>query len=293
MTIRNIEKIFSGSNTSDGDGVQLTRIIGTAELDMLDPFLLLDAFGSDKPLDYIGGFPSHPHRGFETVTYMLAGKMRHKDSAGNEGVIESDGVQWMRAGKGIIHSEMPEQEEGLLAGFQLWVNLPASHKMDEPLYQEYAKNEIPEELRENSARLKVIAGETKNGTMGIVKNDLVDPVYWDVHLNDGAQFIDELPANHNAFIYVIEGALNIGASSNNTGSNDTKSNDVEQIVNHRQLAVLSLGDEIKLTAQADSRFLLVAGKPINEPVARGGPFVMNTAEEIKQAFIDYQSGQFA
>ena len=283
MTIRNIEKIISGSNTSDGDGVQLTRIIGTAELDMLDPFLLLDAFGSDKPNDYIGGFPSHPHRGFETVTYMLAGKMRHKDSAGNEGVIESGGVQWMRAGKGIIHSEMPEQEEGLLAGFQLWVNLPASHKMDEPLYQEYAKNEIPEELREDSARLKIIAGETENGTKGIVKNDLVDPIYWDVHLNDGTQFIDELPMNHNAFIYVIEGELKVGEPEGQE----------RQKVTQKQLAVLSSGDNINVIAQGDSRFLLVAGKPINEPVARGGPFVMNTAEEIKQAFIDYQSGQFA
>ncbi len=276
-TSRNIEKIVIGSNTSDGDGVQLTRMMGSTELDMLDPFLLLDAFGSDKPNDYMGGFPPHPHRGFETVTYMLAGKMRHKDSAGNEGIIEKGGVQWMRAGKGIVHSEMPEQEDGLLAGFQLWVNLPASHKMDDPLYQEYEKSEIPVERRNNSTTLKVIAGITTNGTQGVIKNDWVDPVYWDINLNSGAQFIDELPVDHNAFIYVVDGVLSVGQS--------------EEFVKKNQLAVLSMGNEIQVSAQTDSRFLLVAGKPLNEPVARGGPFVMNTAEEIKQAFVDYQSGQ--
>ena len=282
-TIRNIQKTIVGSNTSDGDGVQLTRIIGTHELEMLDPFLLLDAFGSDKPLDYIGGFPAHPHRGFETVTYMVAGKMRHKDSAGNEGVIEAGGVQWMRAGRGIIHSEMPEQQQGLLAGFQLWVNLPAAHKMDDPLYQEFEKKQIPVERRGDSTRIAVIAGKTKQGTQGVVHNDFVSPTYWDIHLSKGANFIDALPTEHSAFIYVIEGEITIGDQSN-----------VEtNIVMQKQLAILSLGDEVSITAHEDSRFLLVAGKPLNEPVARGGPFVMNTQAQIEQAFADYKSGQLA
>lgn len=282
-TIRNIQKIIVGSNTSDGDGVQLTRIIGSNDLEMLDPFLLLDAFGSDKPLDYIGGFPPHPHRGFETVTYMLAGKMRHKDSAGNEGVIEAGGVQWMRAGKGIIHSEMPEQQQGLLAGFQLWVNLPAAHKMDEPLYQEFEQKQIPVERRGDSAQLAVIAGITNQGTQGVVQNDFVSPTYWDVQLSKGADFIDALQADHNAFIYVIEGEVSVG---------DQPNNDIA-FLKQKQLAVLSLGDQIKITAHQDSRFLLVAGKPLNEPVARGGPFVMNTQAQIEQAFADYKSGQLA
>ena len=276
---REIKKIIRGTKASDGDGVQLIRIIGTAELDMLDPFLLLDAFGSDKPQDYIGGFPPHPHRGFETVTYMLAGKMRHKDSAGNSGVIEAGGMQWMRAAKGIVHSEMPEQEDGLLAGLQLWVNLPASHKMVEPQYQEVTESNIPVELRGESTRLKVIAGETKNGTKGVIKNDLVDPIYWDIHLSDGSQFSDSLPQNHNAFIYVLEGSISLA--------------DQEQYVNKQEIAVLSLGEAIKVTASADSRFILVAGKPLKEPVAKGGPFEMNTREEIKQAFADYESGNLA
>ncbi|MEE9352292.1 MAG: pirin family protein, partial [Thiotrichaceae bacterium] len=270
---------------SDGDGVQLTRIIASPELDMLDPFLLLDVFGSDKPQDYIGGFPAHPHRGFETVTYMLAGEMRHQDSAGNSGVIEAGGVQWMRAGKGIIHSEMPEQEEGLLAGFQLWVNLPASHKMVEPHYQEYGKDKIPVENRRESCQISVIAGETQQGTRGIINNDLVDPIYWDIHLSAGTKFMDRIPESHNALVYVIEGALTIADSE--------ASFMAEAPLIAKELAVLSLADQIEITAQSDSRFLLVAGKPINEPVARGGPFVMNTEEEITQAFADYKSGELA
>ncbi len=276
---RKIEKVITGVKASDGDGVQLTRIIASPKLDMLDPFLLMDAFGSDKPLDYIGGFPAHPHRGFETVTYMMAGKMRHKDSVGNEGVIEAGGVQWMRAGKGIIHSEMPEQEEGLLAGFQLWVNLPASHKMSEPSYQEVGVDDIPEEIRGEACHLKVIAGRTSKGTEGAVSNDLVGPIYWDIHLASGAQFSDKIPEGHNAFLYVIEGELTIDNSN-------------ESIIS-KQLAILTKGDCIEIEAKPISRFLLIAGKPLNEPVARGGPFVMNTREEIKQAFTDYEAGQFA
>lgn len=273
---RNVEKIITGLKTSDGDGVQLTRLIGSSKLEMLDPFLLMDAFGSEKPQEYIGGFPSHPHRGFETVTYMLAGKMRHQDSAGNKGVIEAGGVQWMRAGKGIIHSEMPEQEEGLLSGFQLWVNLPASHKMVNPSYQEISEANIPVEARGDSCHLKIIAGQTNKGTEGVIHNDLIDPLYWDINLVAGATFNDEIPKDHNAFIYMIEGELLID----------------EVTVQTKQLAVLSNGNQIEVKANKISRFLLIAGKPLNEPVARAGPFVMNTREEIQQAFADYKSGQF-
>ena len=273
--VRGIKQIIRGMAASDGDGVQLTRIIGSPYLNHLDPFLLLDSFGSDKPQDYIGGFPSHPHRGFETVTYMIAGKMRHKDSAGNEGVIEAGGVQWMTAGSGIIHSEMPEQEQGLLAGFQLWVNLPASHKMTEPKYQEFSEHEIPIERRDENCKITVIAGETSNGTQGVIVNDMVEPVYWDIQLNADSYFNDDIASGHNSFIYVIKGEVFIE----------------NEAVLRGQLAVLGDGNKVKLFATEDSRFLLIGGKPINEPIARGGPFVMNTKDEIQQAFSDYKSGQ--
>jgi len=276
---RKVEKVISGVKASDGDGVQLTRLIGSSQLDMLDPFLLLDAFGSDQPHDYLGGFPPHPHRGFETVTYMLAGKMRHEDSAGNAGVIEAGSVQWMHAARGIIHSEMPEQEEGLLAGFQLWVNLPAAQKMSPPDYQEISADDIPIEQRSPQCRLKIIAGETQQGTKGVIKNEWITPFYWDIELDEGGQFSDSIPEKHNAFIYVIEGVLQVA--------------DAKPVLQKKQLGVLSLGQHINIRAHTNSRFLLIAGKPINEAVARGGPFVMNTQEEIKQAFADYRSGNLA
>ncbi|MCK5901780.1 MAG: pirin family protein [Cocleimonas sp.] len=274
---RTIKKIITGEKTSDGKGVQLTRLIGSSALDMLDPFLLMDAFGSDKPQDYIGGFPPHPHRGFETVTYLFAGKMRHKDSVGNSGIIETGGVQWMRAGKGIIHSEMPEQEEGVLFGVQLWVNLPTTHKMSEPHYQEVNKTGIPKEIRGGDCFLKVIAGKTKNGTQGAMSHDLIDPLYWDIHFSQHATFSDKIPAGHNAFIYVIEGEITVYGES----------------VTKNQLAVLSDGHHIEIKSASSARFLLIAGKPLNEPVSRSGPFVMNTDEEIQQAFADYESGKLA
>ena len=277
--LRQIQHVFNGVAASDGAGVQLTRVIGSPYINMLDPFLLLDAFGSDKPQDYIAGFPPHPHRGFETVTYMLAGKMRHEDSVGNAGVIESGGVQWMTAGKGIIHSEMPEQEEGLLSGFQLWVNLPAAHKMTAPKYQERSSAEIPVEAYDGSIKVKVIAGETKNGTKGVIENDFVAPIYWDVSQQAGSTFEENTPLGHNAFIYVYQGEIKL------TGTN--------RIVGQGQLAVLDDGDSVSIESVNDSKYILVAGKPLNEPVARGGPFVMNTREEINQAFYDYQTGQFA
>ena len=276
---RELKKIIKGKQISDGDGVQLTRIIGIEELDMLDPFLLMDAFGSDKPQDYIGGFPPHPHRGFETVTYMLAGKMKHQDSAGNAGIIEAGDVQWMRAGKGVIHSEMPQQEQGLLSGIQLWVNLPAAHKMDDPEYQEVMQDQIPVHPRSETCRIKVIAGTTKEGIQGPVKSNFVEAIFWDINLTHGAQFIDAIPPGHNAFIYVIDGSLNFAEQG-------------LPLLKH-ELGVLDMGKEIKITALSDSRFLLIAGKPINQPVARGGPFVMNTQDEIKQAFSDYQTGRLA
>lgn len=277
--VRQIKQIINGIKASDGDGVQLTRLIGSPYLDMLDPFLLLDAFGSDKPQDYIGGFPSHPHRGFETVTYMLAGKMRHKDSAGNEGVIEAGGVQWMTAGKGIIHSEMPEQDNGLLAGFQLWVNLPASKKMNEPKYQEKTAEEIPQEMRGKNFSVKVIAGKTQHGTEGIIDNPLISPIYWDINLSENSEFIDDIPEGHNGFVYLIEGEVCIDGSSSKLAPG--------------QLAILDDGNKINISANSDSRFLLIAGKPIREPVERAGPFVMNTKQEIQQAFTDYKSGVLA
>ncbi|PCJ48825.1 MAG: quercetin 2,3-dioxygenase [Gammaproteobacteria bacterium] len=279
---RQIKQVINGIPSSDGDGVQLTRLIGSAYLEMLDPFLLFDAFGSDKPQDYIGGFPAHPHRGFETVSYMLAGKMRHKDSVGNEGIIEAGGVQWMTAGKGIIHSEMPEQENGLLSGFQLWVNLPASEKMVEPKYQEKSAEDIPIEYRDNvnsssGVQLKIIAGKTINGTIGVVENALIDPIYWDISMPGKNEFVDIIPEGYNAFVHVIEGEIEISEANISKG----------------KLAVLDDGNQVKIKSISDSRLLLIAGKPLNEPVARGGPFVMNTREEINQAFSDYRSGRFA
>lgn len=268
MMAREIKKIINGTKTSDGDGVRLTRLIASPELAMLDPFLLMDSFSSDKAQDYIGGFPSHPHRGVETVTYMLAGKMRHKDSLGNSGVIAAGGVQLMSAGKGIIHSEMPEQEEGLLSGLQLWINLPAVHKMDKPHYQEISENNIPEEVRGDSCRIKVIAGQTEFGTQGVIKNDWIQPIYWDILLSQDAQFVERVPRCHNAFIYVIEGELSVGDCQ----------------LDEKQLAVLSLGDCITIEAKSDSRFLLVAGKPLDESIVRDEPAIVSTCEKKPGVF---------
>ncbi len=278
--MRTVKQIIKGMPATDGAGVELTRVIGQPALNMLDPFLLLDAFRSDNPEDYIAGFPPHPHRGFETVTYLLEGRMRHKDNAGHEGVIESGGIQWMTAGKGIEHSEMPEQENGLLEGFQLWVNLPAKHKMDAPTYQEYSPDKIPLEHRDNGIEVRVITGTTSKGTEGPVTQPLTEPLYLDVQLPAGQQFVENIPASHNAFVYVINGPLSLGDQTDRRLIRD-------------ELAVLSEGNQVVVKAENnDARFLLVAGKPLNEPVARGGPFVMNTREEIDQAFADYRAGRF-
>ncbi|ROS00252.1 hypothetical protein EDC56_2890 [Sinobacterium caligoides] len=276
---RQLKITIAGQATSDGDGVKLTRMIGTRELDMLDPFLMLDVFESDQALDYIGGFPSHPHRGFESVTYLLEGRMRHKDSAGNEGIIQSGGMQWITAGSGIIHSEMPEQENGMLAGFQLWVNLPRSHKMTTPKYLEFPANPDTVEQWESGSQIRVIAGRTDLGTEAAIKDTHVDLTYMDVQLQAGDEFIQQLPKTHHAFIYMIEGDVTLGERNS--------------AIEARSLAILSQeGEQVSITAKQNSRFLLVAGQPLNEPVARGGPFVMNTKDEITQAFADYQSNRF-
>lgn len=279
MSTRELRQIVNGDQVSDGAGVQLKRVIGSPQLNMLDPFLMFDAFGSDRPQEYLAGFPPHPHRGFETVTYMLAGKMRHEDSVGNKGVIETGGVQWMTAGKGIIHSEMPEQEEGLLAGFQLWVNLPASEKMTEPHYQERSAQEIPVETHDNGTEIRVVAGQTDKGTKGVIDNPYVNPLYLHVQLPAATAFVQQVAKTDNSFIYVIDGQVSIG--------------DKQRLLKTGQLGVLEPGSEVILQAEQDSEFLLVSGQPLKEPVARGGPFVMNTREQIEQAFSDYREGRFA
>lgn len=284
---RSVQQQFLGLPTADGDGVKLTRIIGSPQLNFLDPFLLLDCFESEDANDYIGGFPSHPHRGFETVTYLLNGRMRHKDNAGHEGIIESGGVQWMTAAKGIIHSEMPEQEEGLLKGFQLWVNLPASEKMTAPKYQEFPPHSTPLECRDNGIQIRVISGRTNQGTVGPVVNRHTFPTYLDVSLPANTEFEQSLPTAHNAFIYVIEGDIQVIADTSD--SLDTSSN---QLV-AKKLGVLSQGEELVISSgQKGARFLLIAGQPLHEPIARGGPFVMNTKAEVLQAFADFNQGNF-
>lgn len=280
---RPVASVIDGQASVDGDGVRLTRYIGSRELNTLDPFLLLDLFESDRPDDYIGGFPPHPHRGFETVTYLLDGRMRHEDSAGHAGVIEPGGVQWMTAGRGIVHSEMPEQEQGRLAGFQLWVNLPAARKMSAPAYQEFPAAGIATESRDDGVAARVVAGETSRGTPGPVRDIATGPLYLDVSLPGGSQFDETLPETDNAFVFVIEGSLKVLAGEPVQ----------DREINAKQLAVLGPGSSVQIEAgETDSRFLLISGRPIGEPIARGGPFVMNTRAEVLQAFDDYQSGRF-
>ncbi|MCU7936827.1 MAG: pirin family protein [Candidatus Thiodiazotropha sp. (ex Dulcina madagascariensis)] len=275
-SIRTVKRTLLGQETADGAGVRLTRLIGGPQLPQLDPFLLLDDFRSDDPEDYIGGFPPHPHRGFETVTYLLAGRVEHRDNAGHAGVLEAGGVQWMTAGRGVVHSEMPKQQDGLLAGFQLWVNLPAKHKMSEPRYQEFDRQAIPEEQRGDGVTVRVVAGRTSLDTQGPVR-ELVTPArYFDITLPAGARFSEPLPAAYNAFVYLLEGAVSIDAVA----------------LKGRTLAVLGDGEAVELAAREPSRLLLVAGLPLGEPIARRGPFVMNNEAELRQAFTDYQEGRF-
>lgn len=275
-----IARKVRGMATSDGAGVKLTRVIGGPDLPDLDPFLLLDEFGTDRAEDYIAGFPSHPHRGFETVTYMLDGRMRHKDNHGNEGLLTPGSVQWMTAGRGLVHSEMPEQESGRMRGFQLWVNLPAREKMTAPKYQEFAPEHIPVATQAEGVSIKVIAG-TVGGITGPIVQPATDPVYLDIALEAGRDWSYALPDGHNVFLYAFEGELEVGEG------------DDARPLQTRELAVLGGGNVVSLKAgDRPARLILVAGTPLREPVMRHGPFVMNTRQELMQAFVDYQEGRF-
>ena len=280
-----VTRKLRGTPASDGAGVKLTRVIGSPPLDMLDPFLLLDEFGTDRAEDYLAGFPDHPHRGFETVTYMLDGRMRHKDNHGNEGLLVPGSVQWMTAGRGLVHSEMPEQQEGRMRGFQLWVNLPASAKMTAPRYQEFAPDSIPVVQPAAGVAAKVIAGTVADAggapVRGPIEQPATEPLYLDITLDADAQWQYALPAGHNAFAYVFEGAATLGEG------------DDARALEARELGVLGGGDVLSLRAGAQgARLILVAGRPLREPVARYGPFVMNTREQVMQAFVDFQEGRF-
>ena len=273
-----VARIVTGMPATDGAGVRLSRLLGTPQLDMLDPFLMLDEFGTDRPQDYLAGFPDHPHRGFETVTYMLEGRMRHRDNRGNEGLLVPGSVQWMTAGRGLVHSEMPEQEEGRMRGFQLWINLPARDKLCEPRYQEFEPARIPRVRPAPGVDVAVIAGRVADA-VGPVQQPATSPVYLDIALDPGARWTFELPAGHAAFAYVFEGVADVGADA--------------RTLRAGQLAVLEGEGELALCAGTPAaRLLLVAGRPLREPVARHGPFVMNTREELQQAFADYQAGRF-
>jgi quercetin 2,3-dioxygenase len=275
---RQIAKLSKGQPTSDGAGVRLYRVIGNHAVSELDPFLLLDEFRSEDGADYIGGFPDHPHRGFETVTYMLAGRMRHADNHGHRGLLGPGSAQWMTAGRGIVHSEMPEQQDGLMWGFQLWVNLPAKDKMAAPRYQEFDPAAVPVVDGGDGAEIRVVAGRV-GAVQGPVVGVATDPTLIDISLRAGASFAFDLPPEHSVFVYPFEGEVLIG--------------DAAVAVPRGTLAVLGQGERIALRAgAAPARVLLAAGKPLNEPVARYGPFVMNTQEQIRAAIADYQAGRF-
>ena len=270
--MRKIRSLIDGINTSDGAGVSLKRIIGTSELNMLDPFLLLDEFGSDDPEEYIAGFPPHPHRGIETVTYMINGNFKHKDSTGNEGYLTDGSVQWMTAGRGVVHSEMPEQNEGLMRGFQLWLNLPKEKKMMDPSYKDIGSDDI-HSVRFNGGLVKVISGEYSS-VIGPGRPQ-TEVMYLDIHMDKDSSIDVPIKDGWNAFIYVYEGQIKA---------------DID--VSKGKLAVLETDGAFRCNAGINgSKYMLGAGQPIREPVARGGPFVMNTKEEIMQAFDDYHSGK--
>jgi len=274
---REAKGVVTAQATSDGAGVRLNRSIGSPMLPDLDPFLLLDEFNSERGADYIAGFPDHPHRGFETVTYMIDGLMQHQDSTGESGVLGPGGVQWMTAGRGIVHSEMPQQQDGLMRGFQLWVNLPARDKMCPPRYQNIEPEDIPEATLADGTRVRVIAG-TAAGVEGPVNGIAVEPLYIDIALAAGAAFEQPVKRGHAAFAYVFEGAAEIGGTA--TGP--------------RSLVVLGDGDAVRVRALegGPARLIVAAGRPLGEPIVRYGPFVMNSREEIHQAIHDFQSGRF-
>ncbi len=272
-----IKKIVEPVETSDGAGVKLKRSIGTSAINYLDPFLLLDEFGSENKDDYMAGFPPHPHRGIETVTYMLEGKFEHKDSTGAKGIMSSGDVQWMKTGGGIIHSEMPAMSDGKLHGFQLWVNMPAKLKMSKPEYIYLDAKQI-KIYKDEEKKIKIIAGKFKNYE-GPIKRHNVEPVYFDIELREENEFKFDLPLNHNSFVYLVEGNIKIGKGKH-------------QRIDGSSLIVLKKGKNLNVKALKRSKFLLIAGKPIGETIARGGPFVMNTKREILQAMEDYNNGNF-
>ena len=277
-TSRGVERLVGGQFVMDGAGVKINRVLTQPLQRRLDPFLMLDAFGSDKAGDYIAGFPEHPHRGFETVTYMLAGRMRHRDSAGHEGSISDGGVQWMTAGRGVIHSEMPEQNEGLMEGFQLWLNLPAQDKMRSPWYRDIPAEAVPRFTLDSGATVQVIAGST-HGVAGAVQRDVTAPLYLDIELPAGATFEQPLPAGHNAFLYVFRGEVVVEGKG----------------VPQARMAILDnaqAADGVRIKATQPARLLLLAGRPLGEPIAQYGPFVMNTQAEVFQAVEDFRNGKF-
>ncbi|MFV9475426.1 pirin family protein [Advenella sp. RU8] len=275
---RKVEHLVVGQPTSDGAGVKLTRVLTQNLQRRLDPFLMLDNFGSDNANDYIAGFPDHPHRGFETITYMIAGRMKHRDSAGNEGLLENGGVQWMVAGKGVIHSEIPQQEEGVMEGFQLWLNLPARNKMTQPWYRDIKAEELPKFRTHEDVNVTVISGSS-HGVTGAVTREVTEPLYLDLHMPTGSRFAQPLAATHNAFAYVYRGEVTIAGKA----------------VPVQRMAILdnnAQADGVVIEASADARVLLIAGQPLNEPIAQYGPFVMNTKEELYQALQDFRDGNF-
>jgi hypothetical protein len=276
---RTIERIVAGVPTRDGAGVKLTRVLTQNLQQRLDPFLMLDNFRSDDPGDYLAGFPDHPHRGFETVTYMIAGRMRHRDSAGNEGLLQNGGVQWMTAGRGVIHSEMPEQENGVMEGFQLWLNLPARRKMIPAWYRDIPRSEIPEYVTDDGVAVRVIAGKS-NGIAGAMAREETEPLYLDIDLPADSLFSTVLPATHNAFVYVYRGELTIGGTQ----------------LGESRMAILAnspQADGVVLIASGPAKAILVAGNPLGEPIVQHGPFVMNTSDEIFQAIKDFNEGHLA
>ncbi len=277
-TSRTIESIVTGQRVTDGAGVRILRILTQAQQHRLDPFLMLDIFRSSDPDDYLAGFPNHPHRGFETVTYMITGRMRHRDSAGHEGLLESGGIQWMTAGRGVIHSEMPEQENGTMEGFQLWLNLPSGNKMTAPWYRDFQSGDIPEFVTPAGVTVRVIAGQS-HGVAGAVTRPDTEPLYLDLHLPAGTHFDQPLPTTHNAFVVVYRGQILVAGDT----------------VGEGQMAILTnaaTADGVVIEAAAPARALLIAGRPLDEHIVQHGPFVMNSHEEIVTAIRDYQSGQF-
>jgi redox-sensitive bicupin YhaK (pirin superfamily) len=274
---RSVEQLITGQATSDGDGVKLTRVLTQNLQTRLDPYLMLDAFGTDDPQDYIGGFPDHPHRGFETITYMLTGRMRHHDSAGNSGLLQNGGVQWMTAGRGVIHSELPEQEEGRMEGFQLWLNLHSKDKMNAPWYKDFQSDAIPELVTKEGVTVRVIAGSS-HGVQGAMQREMTEPLYLDLNLPDGAEFSQAMAASMNAFVYVYRGELNIG----------------DKAVPQQRMAIFKNetgSDGVTFRANGATRALLIAGQPLRQPIVQYGPFVMNTQAEIFQAINDFRAGE--